>query len=152
MKDPEVINYINDAVRKSTDSSIQAITNLVNGVRNDVGSVKKDIDKIDSKIDSHKVVEAELRKEHREDMKREVTFAVREQVEITVNGKIVKVDNKIDSLRRENNEGMKRIEDKIDTKFVTQDQFSPYRKTLNIIGGAIILILVGAVFALIIKK
>ncbi len=114
MKDPEVVKYIDDAVRKSTDSSIQAITNLVD-------DVKKDIKKIDDKIDSHKEIEAELRKEHREEMKKEVTNAVKEQVQVTVNGKI-------DTMRKENNETNNRIEKTVLDIKKTVDEMEPIRE------------------------
>lgn len=37
-------------------------------------------------------------------------------------------------------------------KYVTVDQFAPYRKTLNIVGGSVILALTGAVIALVINQ
>lgn len=76
----EIKDYIDDNVRKSTDSSIQALTIIIDGL----------------KRDNAKHIENEIKS--RQDFRVELADIVERQIKITVNGKIDKIDKKIDEL------------------------------------------------------
>lgn len=87
MDKPEIQDYIGDVVRKANDSSIQALTNLIK----DIQEQQKD----------HREEELRSRLIYRDDMLMAVEKKIEAIVPKVVNGKIDKLTNTVDEMRKD---------------------------------------------------
>jgi len=85
--DPKTKEYIDDEVRKSTDSSIKAVTTMLSFLQTDL----KDIS---NKIDQRADLDDKKHAEYKQDM----LVVVREEIQNKVNGKIDRLSAKFDAL------------------------------------------------------
>lgn len=76
---------IKEEVRMATDSAIQSLTNIV-------GEIQKSSRKTNEILESHRAEEIASREVYKDKMME----AVADQIKVTVNGKIDKIDTKID--------------------------------------------------------
>lgn len=84
----ETKNYIDDQVRLATDSSLKAISQVLGYLQNS----NKEIREV---LDRHKIEEEVSREKARQEMRE----AVKEQIQITVNGKIDKIAQTLEEMK-----------------------------------------------------
>lgn len=109
MEKEDIKNLIDENVRKSTDSAIKALTNLI-------GSIQQDTIK-------HRVDEALFRERFKEEM----AVVVQKQIQITVNGKIDNLKHSQETFHKEMNDFMKKIEP-VEHKFSHDKSVEELRK------------------------
>lgn len=109
MEKEDIKMLIEENVRKSTDSAIKALTNIV-------GSMQQDNVK-------HRVDEALFR----ERFKDEIAIVVQKQIQITVNGKIDNLKKSQETFHKEMNDFMKKLEP-VEHKFAHDKSVEELRK------------------------
>lgn len=126
MNKEAIQDYIDDNVRKSTDSSIQALTSLVRSLQEDNRR--------------HREEELESRQLYRMEM----LNTVENIVKVTVNGKIDAANKKLDMLIERSEPVIKQFEEKqiVNKQFgligTTTGKFAAFIGSLTVIGAAFI--------------
>jgi uncharacterized protein Veg len=121
----EVKDYIDDRVRLSTDSSNKAMTEMLGYLQHSINDIK-------TSLDAHRNEEMESR-EHARELMRET---VDRQIQRSVNGKIDKIDKKLDIHIGE----MQEIKEKFNDSKITKKVLTPIIKNVAYGAGALITI------------